>query len=149
MNHVAEKGHKIMEGDVGKTLEAWAANWSSHDIDHLLSLFTDDCIYEDVTFGAVNNGKDELRTFAEGIFAAFPDFKVELTSRFGDRSWAGMEWIISATHKGDLPGMPATNKSFSIRGATIIEMQSGKIRRNSDYWDLATFLKQVGLMPTQ
>ena len=44
--------------------------------------------------------------------------------------------------------MPATNKSFSIRGATILEMNSGKIQRNSDYWDLATFLKQIGLMPS-
>jgi steroid delta-isomerase-like uncharacterized protein len=60
-----------------------------------------------------------------------------------------MEWIISAIHKGDLPGMPATNKSFSIRGATIIELQTGKIKRNSDYWDLATFLKQVGLMASE
>jgi len=138
-----------MQGDIEDTLEAWAADWSSHDIDHLLSLFTDDCIYEDVTFGVINNGKVELKAFAEGIFAAFPDFKIELTSRFASDSWAGMEWIISGTHKGDLPGMPATNKSFSIRGATIIELRTGKIKRNSDYWDLATFLKQVGLMPSE
>jgi steroid delta-isomerase-like uncharacterized protein len=138
-----------MQGDIEKTLEAWAADWSSHDIDHLLSLFIDDCIYEDVTFGVINNGKAELKAFAEGIFAAFPDFKIELTSRFASGSWAGMEWIISAIHKGDLPGMPATNKSFSIRGATIIELQTGKIKRNSDYWDLATFLKQVGLMASE
>jgi ketosteroid isomerase-like protein len=41
-------------------IEALVSDWSSHDIDHLLSLFTDDCIYEDVTFGVVNRGKAEL-----------------------------------------------------------------------------------------
>jgi len=135
-----------MNADAGRVLEAWAADWTSHDVDHLLSLFTDDCLYEDVTFGVVNHGKAELEAFAAGIFAAFPDFKVELETRFtaGDR--AAIEWTISGTHKGDLPGMAATNKTFSIRGSTIIELRSGKIRRNSDYWDLATFLKQVGLM---
>jgi len=135
-----------MHADAEKALDAWAADWSSHDVDHLLSLFTDDCLYEDVTFGVANRGKAELRAFADGIFAVFPDFKVELTTRFSAGDWAVMEWTISGTHKGDLPGMSATNKTFSIRGATIIELRSGKIKRNSDYWDLATFLKQVGLM---
>jgi len=26
-----------------------------------------------------------------------------------------------------------------------VEFRDGKIARNSDYWDLATYLKQVGL----
>jgi len=137
-----------MNTEIEKTLEAWAADWSSPDIEHLLSLFTDDCIYEDVTFGVVNRGKVELKAFADGIFAAFPDFNIKQTARFAAGDWAGMEWIISGTHKGDLPGMPATNKHFSFRGATILELESGKIRRCSDYWDLATFLKQIGLSPS-
>ncbi len=56
---------------------------------------------------------------------------------------------MSGTHKGDFPGMPATGKRFSIRGVTIIELQGGKIRRNSDYWDAASMMKQVGLLPLQ
>ena len=138
-----------MNADVEKTLEAWAADWSSPDkVDHLLSLFTDDCTYEDVTLGVVNHGKAELKAFADGIFASFPDFKVELRSRFVAGERAGMEWIMSGTHARDLPAMPATNKRFSIRAATILELEAGKIKRCSDYWDLATFLKQVGLMPS-
>jgi len=57
---------------------------------------------------------------------------------------------MSGTHKGDFPGMPATGKRFSsVRGSTIIEVQTGKFRRNSDYWDAATFMRQVGLLPSQ
>ncbi|MBR8835885.1 MAG: ester cyclase [Stigonema ocellatum SAG 48.90 = DSM 106950] len=138
----------MINADVETTLDAWAADWSSHDVDHLLSLFTDDCLYEDVTFGVVNHGKAALKAFADGIFAAFPDLKIELTARFVAGDWAAMEWVISGTHKGDLHGMPATNKAFSIRGATIIELQLQKIRRNSDYWDLTSFLKQIDLMPS-
>lgn len=56
---------------------------------------------------------------------------------------------MSGTHQGDFPGLPATGKRFSgIRGATILEIVSGKIRRESDYWDAAAFMKQVGLLPT-
>lgn len=136
-----------MNPDIEKTLESWALCWSSADVEHLLSLFTDDCIYEDVTFGVVNHGKAELKSFADGIFAAFPDFKVQNNTRFVAGDWAGMEWIISGTHEGDLPGMPATHKRFSIRGVSILQFETDMIKRCSDYWDLATFLKQVGIMP--
>ena len=55
---------------------------------------------------------------------------------------------MAATHKGDLPGLPATGKRFSVRGATVFELQGEKIRRVSDYWDMVTFLKQIGVMPS-
>ena len=36
------------------------------------------------------------------------------------------------------------NTPFELRGSTVVEFRDGKISRNSDYWDLATFMKQVG-----
>ena len=133
---------------VERILDDWATAWSSHDTEKVLSIFTDDCVYEDVTFGAINHGKKELRAFADGVFAGVPDFRVELTARFVADPQAGMEWVMSGTHKGDFPGMPATGKRFSVRGVTIVELQAGKIRRNSDYWDAASVMRQVGLLPS-
>jgi len=141
------EGNKIASFDTERVLEAWATAWSSHDTERVLSLFTDDCLYEDVTFGVINRGKKELRAFADSVFVGIPDFKVDLTTRFGAGTWAGMEWVMSGTHKGDFPGMPATGKHFSTRGVTILELQAGKIRRNSDYWDAASVMRQIGLLP--
>jgi steroid delta-isomerase-like uncharacterized protein len=128
-------------------LEEWAAAWSSHDTEGLLALFTDDCVYEDVTFGVVTHGKQELRVFADGAFAAAPDTRFELTCRFVEASRGAMEWVMSGTHRGAFPGLPGTGMRFSVRGATLLELRSGRIRRNSDYWDAATFMRQVGLLP--
>ena len=50
-----------------RMLDDWAMAWSVHDVDKLLSLFTDDCVYEDVTLGAVNHGKAELKGFADRL----------------------------------------------------------------------------------
>ena len=134
--------------EVERVLEEWAAGWSAHDVDKVAALFTDDCVYEDVPLGAINHGKEELKAFGRPFFQAFPDFTIELTACFAADAWAAMEWLMSGTHEGDLPGMPATGKSFSVRGSTILELRDGRIRRNSDYWDMATFLKQVGLTPS-
>jgi steroid delta-isomerase-like uncharacterized protein len=136
--------------DVERVLDEWATAWSSHDAEKVLALFTDDCIYEDVTFGVVNQGKAEFQAFANGVFAGVPDFKIELTARFITDTWASTEWVMSGTHKGDFPGMPATGKRFSsVRGASIVELQGGQLRRCSDYWDAATVMRQVGLLPAQ
>jgi steroid delta-isomerase-like uncharacterized protein len=135
--------------DLERMLDDWATAWSSHDPERVLALFTDDCVFEDVTFGVLTRGKDDLRTFASGAFAAVPDIKFELTSRFAAGQWAAIEWVMSGTHKGDFPGMPATGKPISVRGSSIFELEAGKIRRESDYWDAATFMKQVGLLPSE
>jgi uncharacterized protein (TIGR02246 family) len=76
-------------------LDQWAAAWSSSDVDKVLPLFTDDVVYEDVTFGSVNHGRRELHDFAKGTFEAFADLKFELKSRViaADGKSGAMEWI--------------------------------------------------------
>ena len=103
-------------------------------------------IYEDVTFGVVNRGRSQLRAFAEPFFSGFPDITFDMQSSFANGSGGGSEWIMRGTHKGDLPGMPATGKRMEVRGSSTFEFAGGRIRRCSDYWDMATFLKQLGLM---
>jgi len=139
--------------DLDRMLDDCAIAWSSgssNDPELVLALFADECVFEDFTFGVVVRGKEELRSFVNGAFAAIPDFKYGLRSRFATSQWAVIEWVMSGTHKGDLPGIPATGKRFSsVRGSTILELEAGKIRRESDYWDSATFMNQVGLLPSQ
>jgi len=130
-----------------RLLEEWAVVWSSSDVEKLLALFTDDVVFEDVTLGAVNHGRNALRDFATAVFAAFEDLKFELKSRVvaSDGKSGAIEWTWRGRQTKDLPGLPATNKPFEVRGATVVEFADGKISRDSDYWDLATYMKQVGL----
>jgi len=99
--------------------------------------------------GVVNHGKTEVANFFTLVFGAFPDFKMELTAHFVAGTWAGAEWLMTGTHQGDLPGLPATHKPFSIRGASVFELHGTRFSRCSDYWDMATFLKQIGVMPSE
>jgi steroid delta-isomerase-like uncharacterized protein len=97
-----------------QVLDQWAVAWSSDDVEKLLPLFTDNVEFEDVTFGAVNRGKNALRDFAKGTFEAFADMKFELKSRIvaADGKSGAMEWVWSGRQTKDLPGLPATNKAF-------------------------------------
>jgi len=132
--------------DQTRAIEDWAAYWSAHEMERLLPLFTDDVIYEDVPMGVMNRGAAELRAFVEMVFTRIPDVTFELQSRFADGTRGGAEWIMRGTR--DLPGMPATRKRVEVRGASIFEFVGNRIRRCSDYWDMATYFKQLGLMPS-
>ena len=56
---------------------------------------------------------------------------------------------MSGTNDGADPqhGLPATGHRFEIPGVTIGRMRDGKIAENKDYYNLAGYLMQVGLIP--
>jgi steroid delta-isomerase-like uncharacterized protein len=128
-------------------IQEWAAGWATRDLERVAAVFTDDCIYEDVPMGVVNHGKDEFRDFGNAFLAAVPDFEVKLTSHLAAGGWGAAEWEMSGTHSGDLPNMPASGRTFSIRGASVFEVAGERLRRCSDYWDAASWLRQLGFMP--
>ncbi len=99
-----------------------------------MQLFTSDVVYEDVPMAAVNNGISELRAFAESVFCRLPDIAFELKSRFVDGSIGGAEWVMRGTRNG---------KRIEVPGVSIFEFADDKIRRCSDYWDMATYLRQL------
>lgn len=129
---------------VSDLLDEWAAAWSSHDMDRVTALFTDDCTYEDVTLGVVNRGKEELRQFGNGFLAAMPDVKFPLHSKVVGQDRAALEWTMTGTQTGALGDLPATGKSCTVRGSSVLEVRDGRFSRCSDYWDMMTLLKQLG-----
>jgi steroid delta-isomerase-like uncharacterized protein len=141
------KGGIKMATDVERMIEDYVAAWSSGDVEKIASFLTDDCVFENVGGGTVYRGHEELEAFARDTFASIPDFKIEVKSFFVAGDWVGAEWIQSGTYTGELVGIEVIGKNFSGRGASIIELHKGKIRREAIYWDALSFLRQLGVMP--
>jgi hypothetical protein len=59
------------------------------------------------------------------------------------------EWTMSGTNDGADPelGLPATGHRFAIPGVSVGRCRDGKTAENRDYYNLAAYLMQVGLMP--
>ena len=115
--------------DSARLIEAWAEAWSSpNGLEKLFSLFTDDCVYEDLATGTLTHGKEELKAFFEAVFRAAPDFKVELTSHFSAGNWAGAEWTWSGTQTGDFPGIAASTKQTEDRAVTTMCLKKVALR---------------------
>jgi steroid delta-isomerase-like uncharacterized protein len=120
--------------------------WATKDLGMIDTLFTDDCVYEDVPDLQAYNGKQEVVQFLSDILAWAPDTRVVYEATYLGDDWATLEWVWSGTQTGDIEGLiEATGKPFSIRGSTILEFQDGKIKRNTDYYNSGRFLYQLGV----
>jgi steroid delta-isomerase-like uncharacterized protein len=134
--------------DTKKMMNECIAGWNSHDITKIISFFTEDGIYEDAATGITYKGKKEITTYLNSLFMDIPDWKLELKSLFDSGEWVGSEIVTSGTHAhSSTPGIHATGRTFSLPGTTIIQLFKGKIIRQSEYYNYASFLRQLGLMP--
>jgi steroid delta-isomerase-like uncharacterized protein len=125
--------------------EKWIAAWNSHSPDKMLPVFTDDVFYEDVAFGEVSHGSAEFRKFAASEFEGVPDLELKLVRASVHNGHGTIEWTFSGTDKGVFK----TGKKFTVRGVSVIDVLDGKIARSLDFYDVATIMRQVGVLPAQ
>ena len=126
-----------------------AAAWSEHEPERLDELFTESGIYEDAPSGDTYTGPAEIKEYLRSVFSWTPDFTMELTLTAVSGDTVFTEWTMEGTQVGPFDGFPATGNRFSVRGASVTVLENGKIRRNTDYYDMATFLLQLGAELTQ
>ena len=81
--------------------------------------------------------------FVKGLIDAFPDihYTVEDSLREGNR--AVCRWSATATHTGNLFGMPPTNRKVNMMGITIFRVENGQIAELWDMWDQAGLTAQL------
>jgi steroid delta-isomerase-like uncharacterized protein len=141
------KEDNLMADDMLKIWRDYLEAWNSHDWDRISAFVSDDCIYKDMGAGRAFYGIREIKAYFDEIMVWSADVSLESKSfiSFGDRiAW---EWIMSGTHTGDIPGMKATGKKYSVPGVSIAELQDGKLIWNTDYWNMTDFLQQIGWLP--
>jgi steroid delta-isomerase-like uncharacterized protein len=133
--------------DPATAVDAWVAALNAHDPDAVAAVFAPDAVFMNVGAGQRHEGRDAIRADHENLFGMWSDLTVQKMPYLvdGDR-WAG-EWTMSGVHTGDTPGLPATGKSFTISGGGFGQVRDGKVVRTTQYWNMAEFLTQVGLMP--
>jgi steroid delta-isomerase-like uncharacterized protein len=120
--------------------------WASKDTGQLGAVYAEDAVLEDVTEGASYEGLDAIKGSLGDDVTYAPDVKVEIVSLFVSAERGALEWLWSGTQTGDIPGLlPATDRTFSVRGVSVFEFENGTIRKQSDYYDAARFLNQLGV----
>ena len=94
------------------------------------------------------SGHEGARQFFKLYVTAFPDlhFDIEQILPAGD-SHVVVRWRSTRTHHGPLADAPATHRTASNHGCTLMEMKSGKAARAWVFFDNAHLLRQIGVLP--
>jgi predicted ester cyclase len=81
-------------------------------------------------------------------YDAFPDMHVTIDDMVaeGDKVAARVTW--TGTHKGEIMGIPPTNKKVTFSLITISRIAGGKIVEDHGQFDALGLMRQLGLVPT-
>jgi steroid delta-isomerase-like uncharacterized protein len=104
--------------------------------------------YEIIPTGDVFHGRKEVLDFYHAMRRAFPDQRARgATLRHADKAVI-VEFYLVGTFLGPLQGFPPTGKRFKVRSTAFFLFQKGgaKIVTERVYFDLYTFLQQLGLL---
>lgn len=89
-------------------------------------------------------GREAIMARKNVITAAASDAKITVTNRLVHGNQVTAEWVATGIHTGDLPGLPASGRPFTIRGVTVVIRHEGKIVREALYYDVAELRRQLG-----
>ncbi len=78
---------------------------------------------------------------------AFPDMSARAEEILVEGNKAVCRWTATATHLGDLMGIPATGKKVTLTGICIERFEGGKIAEHWVNMDQFGLLVQLGAIP--
>jgi steroid delta-isomerase-like uncharacterized protein len=97
---------------------------------------------------------DKLRFLAynENYMKAFPDVHFDITLTVSEGAFVAMNWNASGTQTASLATpsggiIVATGVKVYAPGSFTFRLQEGKISHAWVFWDMATMLAQLGLLP--
>jgi steroid delta-isomerase-like uncharacterized protein len=92
-------------------------------------------VHHDPQSPKFSDGVEGYKQLVAHYLNAFPDARFTIDQETQEGDTAVTRWRVQGTHKGDLPKLPATNKSFSVAGVTIARSKDGKIVEGWNIWD--------------
>ena len=133
-----------------------AAAMTKHDPDAVGNAYASDAVAYDPMYPEPLRGRDAIRKEAAGFIRAFPDLRFEIVTVIDKDEKTGADEVrFSGTHTGPLESptgaqIPPTNKRIDVKGATIVRLnERGEITEERRYYDVGTFLRQLGLVPEE
>jgi steroid delta-isomerase-like uncharacterized protein len=121
---------------------------SAHDLEAMKACWEPDGV--DDLHGLVElRGQGEIADWFGNLFAAVPDFRLEVLETLEDRDKVAVHWQMTGTFEGPgrFQGMLPTGAGVDIRGCDVLTVRDGRIQRNDAYLNGMQMAQQLGALP--
>jgi steroid delta-isomerase-like uncharacterized protein len=118
--------------------------YNRHDAAAVAELYDGNGIHEDIAIGHSNVGQTAIADGLQKFFGWFPDAHwaphVQIANPFGSVT---ITYLLTATLQAQMGRTIARGQRISLRGAHVLHVRGSLIHSSEDYWDAATFQKQL------
>jgi predicted ester cyclase len=92
-----------------------------------------------------------IRDYFASIFAAIPDFTLEVDSMVAEGDQVAVRWHAAGTFDGTqkFQGLAPNGRRVELEGLDLLTVEEGKIVSNHAYTNGMEFARQVGALPAQ
>jgi steroid delta-isomerase-like uncharacterized protein len=135
---------------VAANITAYSKVWDEIMNKGNLAMFNDSNFTKDVVMHASPAdvvGIDSAKAYYNNFLTGFSNIQFNIKDIFGQGNKLVKYWNFKGTHTGLFFGIPATGKTVSIDGTTLVRMANGKIAEERDFYDNLDFMTQLGLIP--
>src|SRR5438876_80533 len=94
---------------------------------------------------------DGVRAFFTELFAAVPDFDLQVEDIVVDKERAAVRWSATGTFYGEssFKGIQPNGARLALEGCDVLQISDGLIDANDAFSDSMAFARQVGMMPPE
>jgi steroid delta-isomerase-like uncharacterized protein len=114
---------ELAERDLERLLEAFAEAWNRHDLDALMSMMTEDGVFQasagDAVDGERHEGQAAVRAAYAAVFAQYPDAQWNGARHFVTGNRGVSEWTFTGTLRD--------GRRVEVRGCDLLTFRDGKI----------------------
>lgn len=119
--------------------------WEQGDTDALKRMLSPDAVTH-VSATRDERSHDFEPDACAAWVAAFPDTQLTVKTLVAEGDSVAVYWEITATHKAEFVGIPATDKTVTFGGLEINRIKDGKIVEIWRLSDTMTLMGQLGAM---
>jgi steroid delta-isomerase-like uncharacterized protein len=146
----------MSDGENVAVIQRWFHAVNAHDLDPFAELLDEGYAWE--AGSTSGSGVQPAMASWRSLFTAFPDLRLEPEQVLTQGDYVVARWRMTGTHLADLAfagpagplrPLPATNRRIDLTGCSVSELKNGRIIRSWVYRDMATLLRQLGVLTSQ
>jgi steroid delta-isomerase-like uncharacterized protein len=127
---------------------SYFAALNDHDLDRATALWAPDAV--DRLVGGVDlQGPEGVRQYFAALFAAFPDFSLEVLECTTARHRTAVRWRAQGTFAGpgEFEGFVPNGARVDLEGCDVLTVSDDLIQHNDAYLDSGSIARQLGFLP--
>lgn len=124
-------------------VRAYYAAFNRGDWDGMCALLSED-VAHDLNQGERQLGREAFRRFLERMARSYREQLRDVAVMTGTGGHAAAEYVVEGEYLATDEGLPpARGQRYVLPGGAFFEVQGGKIRRVTNYYNLTDWLRQV------